>query len=172
MQHTCHHRQVCYNQSMPNLTQEEIAALDADRRMVEASCQKTYELYTKATLAIASGVFLGSVVSSIPERANFTILLCSWVCMAVTLIILLSEMYFSMREAGRYADALIDYTTGATTTPPSAPNNAMIDTCIRCSLFTIVLGILLLLLSVAIPHFSPCSITQAKSPSTHQLVQE
>jgi hypothetical protein len=156
---------------MSNLTQEEIEALNADRRMVEASCLKTYELYTKAALTIASAVFLGSALSSIPDRANFTILLCSWASMAATLIILLGEMYFSIREAGRYADALVEYTAGNISTPPEAPDNATIDSCIRCSLFTLIMGLLLLLLSVAIPHFSPCGATQAISPSTQQPVR-
>lgn len=139
-----------------NLTQQDIESIDADRRMVEASNLKTYELYTKATLAISSGAFLGSALSSIPERANFTILLTSWAFMAATLIILLAEMYYSMRQAGKYADALLHYVTTQNAEPPTPPDNKTISLCIHSSLLTLIVGLLLLLLSVAIPHFSPC----------------
>ena len=139
------------------LTKQDIEALDADRRMVEASNLKTYELYTKATLAIASGVFLGSALSSIPERANFTILLASWGFMAATLIILLAEMFYSMQQAGQYADAILNYVMTDGAEPPQPPDNKRIDVCIYASLLTLIAGLLLLLLSVAIPHFSPCA---------------
>ena len=139
------------------LTKQDIEALDADRRMVEASHLKTYELYTKAALAIASGSFLGSAVSSIPDRANFTILLVSWAFMAATLIILLAEMCYSMLQSGRYADAILAYETQEDAEPPVPPDNETISRCVYASVLTLIVGLLLLLLSVAIPHFSPCS---------------
>jgi hypothetical protein len=139
-----------------NLTQQDIESIDADRRMVEAANLKTYELYTKATLAIASGSFLGSALSSIPERANFTILLTSWAFMAATLIILLAEMYYSMQQSGKYADALLYYVTTQNAETPTPPDNKTISLCIHASLLTLIVGLLLLLLSIAIPHFSPC----------------
>lgn len=139
----------------PELTEEEKARLAADRHLVENANQQVYQLYVKVMLTLASGVLLGSSATSIPERSNYTLLLISWAFMAATLIIILGEMVYSMKESGRYADKLAEYSTNAATNP-TPPDNKTIETLILASLITFILGILLLLLSLSIPHLSPC----------------
>ena len=139
----------------PELTEEQKAQLAADRHLVENTNQQVYQLYVKVMLTLASGVLLGSSATSIPERSNYTLLLISWAFMAATLIIILSEMVYSMKESGRYADKLAEYSTNAATIP-TPPDNKTIETLILASLITFILGIILLLLSLAIPHLSPC----------------
>lgn len=139
----------------PELTEEQKARLAADRHLVENTNQQVYQLYVKVMLTLASGVLLGSSATRIPERSNYTLLLISWAFMAATLIIILGEMVYSMKESGRYANKLAEYSTNTATTP-TQPDNKTIETLILASLITFILGILLLLLSLAIPHFSPC----------------
>ena len=139
----------------PELTEEQKERLAADRHLVENTNQQVYQLYVKVMLTLAPGVLLGSSATSIPERSNYTLLLISWAFMAATLIIILGEMVYSMKESGRYADELAEYSTNTATTP-TQPDNKTIETLILASLITFILGILLLLLSLAIPHLSPC----------------
>lgn len=139
----------------PELTEEQKARLAADRHLVENTNQQVYQLYVKVMLTLASGVLLGSSATSIPERSNYTLLLISWAFMAATLIIILGEMVYSMKESGRYADELYNYKSGVTP-EPTLPDNKTIDNLILASLITFILGIILLLLSLAIPHLSPC----------------
>ena len=128
---------------------------ERDRQAVESSNQRTYEQYTKLLITIVGGTFLGSSLTNIPQRACFTLLLISWVFMAVTLILILVEMYYSMKESGRYADELYKYSPGITP-EPTLPDNKTIDNLILSSLVTLIIGIIFLLLSLAIPHLSPC----------------
>lgn len=140
----------------PKLTEEQEARLAADRHLVENSNQQVYQLYVKVMLALAPGVLLGSSATSIPERSNYTLLLISWAFMAITLILILVEMYYSMKESGRYADELYRYNEDTSTPVPILPDNETIDNLILASLITFILGIIFLLLSLAIPHLSPC----------------
>lgn len=139
----------------PELTEEQKAQLAADRHLVENTTQQVYQLYVKVMLTLASGALLGSSVTSIPERANYTLLLISWAFMAATLIILLSEMLYSMKESGRYADELVEYGIHPTTAP-TPPDNKTIEHLLQSALITQTLGLIFLLLSLAIPHLSPC----------------
>lgn len=127
---------------------------EKDRQAVESANQRTYEQYTKVLITIVGGTFLGSSITNIPQRACFSILLVSWVFMAVTLILVLIEMYYSMKESGRYADELYHYKEGSP--EPILPDNKTIDNLILASLITLILGIIFLLFSIAIPHLSPC----------------
>lgn len=129
---------------------------EKDRQAVENANQRTYEQYTKLLITVAGGTFLGSSITSIPQRACFSILLISWAFMAATLIIILSEMYYSMKESGRYADELYRYNEDTSTPVPTPPDNKTIDNLILASLITLVLGIIFLWLSIVIPHLSPC----------------
>lgn len=128
---------------------------ERDRQAVENANQRTYEQYTKLLITIVGGTFLGSSITNIPQRACFTILLISWGFMAITLILILVEMYYSMKESGRYADELYNFKSGDTP-EPTLPDNKTIDNLILASLITLILGIIFLLLSLAIPHLSPC----------------